>query len=174
MHYKNVFVFKTLTIKCLPKSLVSALHSAHCQLVCSFKHLLTTKMSVVMQWVISSLSLWVERQSRLVELNDELLPSGSTTADLHFQATHSHQSGYCKLYLLCRNLHRPCQVSRNQGWDSSTFSHPWHIEFLRMCYQQQIPRRIHNSTSNYIHSSGHSQCTSTNATWQSLVYCICK
>ena len=30
-------------------------------------------------------------QSRLVELNNVLLPSGSTTADLHFQATHSHQ-----------------------------------------------------------------------------------
>ena len=67
-----------------------------------------------------SLVSWVEKQSRLVELNDVLLPSGSTTADLHFQATHSHQSGYCKLYLLCRNLHRPLQVSRNQGWDSST------------------------------------------------------
>ena len=35
-----------------------------------------------------------------------------------------------------------------------------------MC-QLQIPRRIHSSTLNYIHSSGHSQCTSTNATCQS-------
>ena len=121
-----------------------------------------------------SLVSWVKRQSRLVELNDVLLPSGSTTADLHFQATHSCWSEYCKLYLLCRNLHRPLQVSRNQGWDSSTFSHPWHTECLSMCYRQQIPRRIHNSTSNYIHSSGHSQCTSTNAAWQSWVYCICE
>ena len=50
-------VFKTLTIKCLPKSLASALHSTHCQLVCSSKHLLTTNLSVVIQWVISPLSL---------------------------------------------------------------------------------------------------------------------
>ena len=35
--------------------------------------------------LVSSQSLvsLVERQSRLVELNDALLPSGSTTADLH-------------------------------------------------------------------------------------------
>ena len=35
----------------------------------------------------------VETQSRLVKWNNVLLPSGSTTADLHFQATHSHWSG---------------------------------------------------------------------------------
>ena len=40
-----------------------------------------------------SLVSWAERQSRLMELNDVLLPLGSTTADLHFQATHSHWSG---------------------------------------------------------------------------------
>ena len=47
-----------------------------------------------------------------MELNDVLLPSGSTTADLHFPATHSHQSGYCKLYLLCRIF---IDLSRSQG-----------------------------------------------------------
>ena len=43
--------------KFLPKSSAWALHSAHHQLVCSSKHLLTTNLSVVIQWVISPLSL---------------------------------------------------------------------------------------------------------------------
>ena len=43
--------------KCLPKSSASVLYSVHHQLVCSSKHLLTTTLSVVIQWVINPLSL---------------------------------------------------------------------------------------------------------------------
>ena len=82
---------------------------------CVFKNVYVCGNPVSSQSLVS----WVERQFRLVELNDVLLPSGSTTADLHFQATHSHWSGCCKLYLPHGILLRPLQVSRNQGWDSS-------------------------------------------------------
>ena len=107
---KTSLCLKTLTIKCMWLHQILVLHSTHCQLVCS------TQTSADYQHVcgdpVSSQALvsWVERESRLVELNDVLLPSGSTTADLHFQATHSHWSGWCKLYLPHGILLRPLQV----------------------------------------------------------------
>ena len=59
-----------------------------------------------------SLVSWVKKQSRLVELNDVLLPSGSTTADLHFQATHSCRSGIVNC-IFCIEIF--IDLSRSQG-----------------------------------------------------------
>ena len=128
------------------------------------KHLLTTNMSVLIQWVLSPLSLGLRGN---LDWWSWMMHSFHQTAQQQIcisrQLT-SCQSGWSKLKLLCGILLRPLQVSRNQDWDSSTSSHPWCTECHSICLLQPIPRSIHCSTSNYVHSTGYSQHTSTNAT----------
>ena len=59
-----------------------------------------------------SLVSWIKKQSRLVKLNNVLLSSGSTTADLHFQATHSHCQGIVNC-IFCVEIFT--DLSRSQG-----------------------------------------------------------
>ena len=59
-----------------------------------------------------SLVSWVKKQSRLVELNNVLLPSGNTTADLHFQPLTPTSQGIVN-YIFCVEIF--IDLSRSQG-----------------------------------------------------------
>ena len=78
---------------------------------------------------LHSLVSWVERQSRLVELEDALLSRQNTSRSAFpWVPTPTSQGA---LNILCGVLQRPLQVSRNQDW--ATSSHPQCTECLSMC-----------------------------------------
>ena len=131
MDFKNVFVtkifitslFYIITYSSSPLSFTVHLHPTHCQpalrIQPSVNYYLICDDPVNFQYPVS----WAERQSRLVELKDALLPLGSTPTDLHFQI-YSLPLVSMVLNLLFGILQMPLQVSRNQDWDSSTSSLP--------------------------------------------------
>ena len=103
------------------------------------KHLLTTNLSAVIQWVISPLSLgsrgnldwsswmmysFLQAVQQQICISRQLTPTGQGIINCIF----------------CVEIF--IDLSRSQEWDFSTFSYPWHTECLSMCYQQQIPRRV--------------------------------
>ena len=94
--------------------------SSHCQLAlmvrASVDYYLVCDDPVSLQ----SLVLWVERQSRLVELKDVFLSRQYTSRSAF--AWVLTPDGQGALNLPCGVLQRPLQVSRNQDW--ATSSHP--------------------------------------------------